>query len=882
VTDSFWLDDNAASLPLDGTWEFQLGDAPPHPITVPGAWEARVLDKTTDGPARYRRTFTLPDHWLDSYIRLEAEAISYHAVVRVNGQLAGAHTGMWSPFQLDVAPFVRVGQNEIEIEVWKPGHRFPVRSTLAGFLPDVCNTFGGIWQSLRLRAFGDAAFTGLRLHADHTGHLRISGKVWSARPITHVRAAAGGATAQVDVRDGRFSLELALTGVPRWEPEAPDARLVPVTVSAHSGEDVLAARTQRLGFRSLRADGERTHFNGQPFHFRGVLDWGWNPDTVAPIFTPETIRENFAKARALGFNLWKLCLYVPGETFFDAADEMGMPLWLEMPLWLPRVTPEFKARTLREYESIFRRLHHHPSIAVVSLGCELNAQADADYLRALHALAREWFPNALLCDNSGSAEAYGGVDVPLSDFRDYHFYADPHFFEPLIQHFSRSYRAVKPWLYGEFCDADTLRDYSALPAATWWLHTGTTEHPDTRPQREHRARLAAAGISDGGRALTGIARKQATAIRKHLLELVRRHHASGGYVVTGWRDTPIATSGMVDDALQLKFDTTEWRRFNSDVVLVIDRERRRRWEGGDRPSPRDPYTGWQGERVALRMIVSNGGGGLEIGELAWSVTRADGEPVTSGTLRAETIPGGTVTEIGVIEFVMPVSDRPVELTLQATLTVETGRWPVASTQNQWSLWAIPQPALPPLIALEPPLLHRHHFDAIGRTTQFTSAADARPGQVIVAGELTGALIARVRDGARVLLWLTQPDSRFTVNVPFWREAIHVFEPHPLWDHAPHPGHADMRFFSLATDFAIDPTLLSRHLSPSRAVWRRFDARQLTWADYVCEAALGSGHLLITTLRLEGGLGSQPVTFPTNPWGAWLFAALVNHLSKMKP
>ncbi len=880
----------AESLSLDGEWEFRLGAAAPIPLIVPSAWEAHLGDKSTAGPARYRRTFTLPTHWPGRRICLEADAISYHATVFINGQPAGEHVGLWSPFQLDLTARVHPGRNEIELEVWKPGGRFPVRETLAGFLPDVANTFGGVWGSLRLRAFDVHAFTDLRWRAEADGRLRVSGAVTGADSLTHLTLAVAGDTViEGKVSGGRFSFDLVLAAVPRWAPGAEGGRVVPVTLTAFAGDRAVATATRRLGFRSVRAEGATTLFNDRPFHFRGVLDWGWNPESVAPAFTREMIRENFARARALGFNLWKLCLYVPDETFFDAADELGMPLWLEMPLWLPRVTPGFKTQALREYEAIFRRVHPHPSLAILSLGCELNAQADADFLRALHALARAWLPDVLICDNSGSAEAYGGVEMPLSDFRDYHFYTDPHFFEPLSQHFQRSYRAAQPWLYGEFCDADTLRDFEALAPDTWWLNTGTTEHPDHLPLREHRQRLAAAGITDGGRALTAIARKQATAIRKHILELVRRHNATGGYVVTGWRDTPIATSGVVDDALQLKFDPGEWLRFNADAVVCIDRERRRRWQGGDRPSPRDPYTWWQGERVALRVLVSNGGGEVGSGEMAWSVSAARGAVIAAGRLPAANLPGGAVTELGAIEFVTPSAEGPIELTLR--VAVETHHRGVANVRNQWPLWALPKPRLPAALAVEPPLLYRHRFEAVDGTAQFTDAANAPPRAVVVAGELTAALLERVRDGARALLSLVQPDTRFTVSVPFWREAIHVFEPHPIWEAVPHPGHADLRFFSIATDFAVDPAQLAQHLSLSspgrgdqevRAAWRRFDARQLTWSAYAVEVALGSGHLLVTTLRFEGGLGSQPVTFAANPWGAWLFAAFVHHLAEMQP
>ncbi len=117
-------------------------------------------------------------------------------------------------------------------------------------------------------------------------------------------------------------------------------------------------------------------------------------------------------------------------------------------------------------------------------------------------------------------------------------------------------------------------------------------------------------------------------------------------------------------------------------------------------------------------------------------------------------------------------------------------------------------------------------------------------------------------------------------MPFWREAIHVFEPHPIWERVPQPGYADMRFFSIASDLALDVDLLRGVLGSDavlRPVWRRFDARKMTWADYMLEAQVGAGRLMITTLRLGGGLGRQPHSLEANPLGAWLLACLLDEL-----
>jgi hypothetical protein len=606
----FWENELALTLSLDGEWSFRLAHGPEQLIPVPTAWEARSPDKLTDGPAVYRRTFSLPDDWRGAPIVLEARAISFYAAVRVNGQLAGQHLGMWSPFQIEITPFVRPGENEIEIEVWKPGARFPVRESLAGFLPDVCATFGGIWQSIGLRAFARAAFCDVRVRMGY-GSVDVWGSV--------AEFLDGGRARQVKIelwdgqerrldsqsvpfRESAFSLSLAAPDVQPW----PSA-LYSVRLSLMEGETVVAQLTRPVSFRRVTARGDGALLNDRPIHFRGVLDWGWNPERIAPTFTREELLDNFAKARALGFNLVKLCLFVPDETFFDVADETGMMLWLELPLWLPRLTPEARALVAQEYDSLFRRLHHHPSIVLLSLGCEMNSEADAKFLRELAESARDWFPNILHCDNSGSAEAYGGVLTDLSDFYDYHFYTDPHFFASLVDHFHREYRPRKPWIYGEFCDADTLRDFAQLDSLPWWLTDNVTLDRDEHTwMREHPARLRAANITDGGAALTRIARQQATAVRKFIIETVRARHAAGGYVVTGWTDTPITTSGVVDDRRGLKFNPDEWRLFNADRVLLIDRERRRQWIGGDRPARRDPFSWWQGERAEIHVLLSNG------------------------------------------------------------------------------------------------------------------------------------------------------------------------------------------------------------------------------------------------------------------------------------
>ena len=549
----------------------------------------------------------------------------------------------------------------------------------------------------------------------------------------------------------------------------------------------------------------------------------------------------------MGFNTFKLCLYVPDETLFDIADEMGMLLWLELPLWQPTMTPALRELTMREYSAILCRLHHHPSIVIVSLGCELDQQTGADLLSELGSALRFWMPNVLRCDNSGSSEAYGGDLGSGGDFYDYHFYCEPHYFQDLIDHFQRAYQLPKPWIFGEFSDADTLRDFSQLASATWWINGPFTfERDELTWLSGFAGRLADAGVHDGGAALTGIARQQAQAVRKFILERVRLNFVGGGYVVTGWKDTPIATSGILDDQDQLKFDSKAWRMFNNDVVLLLDRPRCRHWvNGGDRPRYLDGYVFWADEVVDLRLILVNGGPPVERAQLTCSILNR------SAHLDL------------LLDFVTLVEDVSV-LALSVSL-VEGANQIRASLlaidkclcETRWDLLSISPAA-------------RTH--ALAQVAALPSQIDA-------------ALLSDVSAGASAIVWLPAVHSSFTHPMPFWRESIHVFQPHPFWEHVPQDGFADMRFFSVATDFAIDLVKLHGWIEHNclcennaielTPIWRRFDARAMVWHDYLVEVRVGRGRLFISTLRFAGGLGQQPHGLEDNPMGCLLLSRLLD-------
>ena len=504
------------------------------------------------------------------------------------------------------------GTNTLELAVTKPSHAltggaYPMRTTLAGFLPDVATAFGGLWQGARLRVV-EYGFGDLQLHADPQLRqisitavpvtplgtspvpspgtpllLQIQVKLRGAAVAHHEQQVASGAAFQVLV---------SLPEVVFWSPAAPALYTVEVRLIA-AGRTVAAA-TRRTGFRHLAAQGEQLLLNGEPICLRGALSWGWNPDVIAPSYTADQARAELRTLRAMGFNLVKLCLFIPNQVYYDVADEEGMLLWQEWPLWLPDVTAELRARAPGEYAEYMQLTRSHPSVVVYSLGCELDSSVDRPLLQELDGVARAAVDHVLFCDNSGSGEAYGGLAEDFADFTDYHTYSDLHYLEPVLDHWRRDWQRPRPWLFGEFCDSDGFRDRPRLLAAhggqvPWWLtadNPASIWRPEMQAVLDYDARMAVAfELGAPTYDLHAIAAAQSLMVRKYTLEAVRKRRSVQGYVITGLIDTPIATSGVLDDFGDPKWDPDVFRRCNDDAILCLDTGRSRSLAAWWRPPP---------------------------------------------------------------------------------------------------------------------------------------------------------------------------------------------------------------------------------------------------------------------------------------------------------
>ena len=920
-------------ISLSGTWEFRLDDESSwRPITVPGCWEQAGIRKDRSGPAWYRLRFAIPLDVLGQRLWLQFGAVSYHCDIFVNGQAAGSHTGLWDSFRVEITDLVTPGESaELLVRAEKPAGlergpdsrslpgRFTLRETLAGFLPYVWgHIFGGIWQDVALVATGQACFEDVLVRGTADGRVHVEATL-SAPGVVALELRDPDGTVVVSTAENAESAEIlekketsAVTYRVRFEaairdprPWAPDhPTLYQARLFVENGDE----RIVRFGLRSLRADGTTLLLNERPIYPRMALSWGWYPEALHSNPGPERVRADFDRLRQLGYNGVKLCLWFPPQYYFDLADELGMLLWVELPMWLPRPSAFFRAQTPLEYERLLRRARGHPSVILYTLGCELNRSADAELLAPLYALAKAHAGDALVRDNSGSGEAYGGLLNEFAEFYDYHFYGEPQFFRSLLDYFTPRWRPVQPWVFGEFCDIDTFRDLRQLddrPPTTddtvrsaadrpssivhrpWW----TLDDPELNPQGarwqydivEQERRLRANGMWERGAEIERISKAQALAYRKHILELVRTYREISGYVVTGETDTPISTAGMWDALGRLKFDSHMFRSFNADLAVLVGWDRRRAWiAGGDRAAPWDTWSYPSGAIVRPHLIASHYGAAKGIAHVAWSAAFSGEPPFSLGkTTTTFPIAPGDLRELAVVEFAAPGVAAPCQAVLSASIQIGDER-----AENAWPLWIFPRDMWRDLdsIALVDPVGRLRDLAQIAPKVEvidpqglMPSPVVRRPSSVVIATVWAPQVQSFVEHGGRAILLQAGAGPAGplpTAELPFWRETTRLAEPHPAWGDFPLDDALAMQLLGCATDYGLDLTSFS---GTSWPILRRLDARTMQLHEYAVELAWGAGRVIVTTLRFEGGQGSQPLGIGRNTAAAYLLRCWADYL-----
>lgn len=368
-------DEDGRPYPVD--FSFDTWDT----IKVPSCWN--MIDKLFyyEGTVVYTRRFRYVNRG-ESFVYIKFGGVNYDAKVFINGRFAGMHQGGSTPFYVDATTLLKA-ENRILVVVnnRREKDRVPCENT------DWFN-YGGIYRDVEL----------IRLKETHIRRMELSLVPGSDYQKIRATVAIGG-----KVRDGAARLKIAQLGISEtvavkdgygelifeaapklWSPESP----VLYDVLAEFEGDSLR---ERIGFREIRVDGRDVYLNGTNIFLKGICAHEESVKNGKAV-TEAEIRENYAIAREMGCNYMRLAHYPHSEQAARIADEVGIMLWEEIPVYwaIAFANPETWADAKNQLDELIIRDMNRASVIIWSVG---NENADTDerlaFMSGLAGRARE-------------------------------------------------------------------------------------------------------------------------------------------------------------------------------------------------------------------------------------------------------------------------------------------------------------------------------------------------------------------------------------------------------------------------------------------------------------------------------------------------------------
>ncbi len=362
-------------------YNFDLSDE----IQVPGDWNNQD-DKLLyyEGSVWYRTTFEYnlrPDNKL--YVHFGAA--NYQADVYLNGEKVGMHLGGFDPFNFDISDYLKEGKNSLIVRVdnRREKDRVPTRTT------DWWN-YGGITRGVKLIELPSTFIQDFYLQLDDgnedemKGSVQLQGDKLEQKVTVSIPELSLSKELVTDV-NGYATFSLPSKKVKKWYPERP--KLYEVVIKSEKDET-----KDQIGFRTIEAKGADILLNGKSIFLRGISLHEENPLKPGRVSLKGEAKMLFNWAKELNCNFVRLAHYPHNEHMPRLADEMGLLLWEEIPVYwgIDYEEPVAFGQAKSQLQNLVNRDKNRASVIIWSVANETPVvESRLKFLKELKRIALE-------------------------------------------------------------------------------------------------------------------------------------------------------------------------------------------------------------------------------------------------------------------------------------------------------------------------------------------------------------------------------------------------------------------------------------------------------------------------------------------------------------
>lgn len=295
-------------------------------LNVPSDWNSQIPElKYYEGTMWYARKFEI-NKKSDENLFLYFGAVNYRCRVYLNGTLIGSHEGGFTPFQFNVTNVVKEGGNFLAVEVdnTRTADAIPALSF------DWWN-YGGITRDVMLVHTPKNYIRDYFIQLDKYDSDRIHAEV-------QLSAQNAGQLVKIEIPELKIANKVFTDGtglakatfrvrnLERWSPQAP--KLYQVIVSSEVDEV-----KENIGFRNLYVKNTQIYLNDSPVFMKSIGLHEEISQRQGRAYSEQDAIALLSEAKGLGVNMIRLAHYPQNEYIVRLAEQMGLMLWEEIPVW---------------------------------------------------------------------------------------------------------------------------------------------------------------------------------------------------------------------------------------------------------------------------------------------------------------------------------------------------------------------------------------------------------------------------------------------------------------------------------------------------------------------------------------------------------------------
>ena len=362
-------------IELSGLWRFQLdpmgfGKTPGSELYLSKLTESIVLPGSMDesgkgipnavahvdrlsrkfeycGQAWYQREVEIPDSWQGKEIILTLERCHWETSVYVDGVPAGCDERLSTPNRFVLTEQLSPGLHTLTICV-DNRLKYPMDQWAHGTTEYTQTNWNGIVGEMKLEAKPACHLTDVQVEPDiqaknvrvrmafHTGNKNGKGDLrLTIKDQAGKKVAESTTPVALQGKEGKMEQTLSLgKTIALWDEFSPALYTLDVSLSSEGEED---CRSLRFGMRKIEQGKHHIRLNDRDIHLRGVLDCAVFPLTGYPSTNPKDWRRIMTTVKEYGFNHIRFHSWCPPKAAFTVADELGMYLQVELPMWIKDV-----------------------------------------------------------------------------------------------------------------------------------------------------------------------------------------------------------------------------------------------------------------------------------------------------------------------------------------------------------------------------------------------------------------------------------------------------------------------------------------------------------------------------------------------------------------